>query len=302
MHKIQALFTQFVILVVLSSSAFAMNAKDSVVAHTLEVWDHDNNVDQQNLVEAFKAYDIDPRFMTSDDPDAGFVQQEIRFIMRDFKQKGNTSPGRVERLHNYINDESLFLKLTAFFADVEKVVADNPTLSVSGASSARMQASLDALEKERQQQKLERERQEEEQTKETRKKLDEQAEEGRKEFEALNTKAIKKGYKAGACWGIESTIADISDGVNSLQSSKKCLVKADDADLNAFKVEGIVGKHVIYVSDRGMRFALIKELGKFYGDGGYLNDEYFKIVGSQQFKTLLGSVSELVVLKRVSFK
>ncbi len=307
-YMVKTFFMPFMLILLFSMfsvHAVAMTNKERLLFITLETWDRNSNDDKKNIIELFRLYDIDSRFLTSGKPHDDFIKEEVLQLMRSYKRnyessekfKKNTSI-KYQRLREYVNNESFYSKLMAFFYDVEKIFSENPTLSETGKHTKKMQQTIEAIKEKKEQEKLAQQKMEEELKKEAAK----DAEERRKVYEEMNKKAIKMGF-SGIYEGIYDTIVNISDGTISFESAKKYLIESDESDINRFRVQGLVGKYAIYVHEsRGQQIALIKEHGMYYGNDALLQDGFFKIVGIQQFNTVLGATAELIILKRVDFK
>lgn len=295
---VKALIIAMIAIGVASTPASAQPKEDSV-KQALQNWDH--ICDEKGfLLEILPKYDIDPSFMTSGKPKDDFISQELIFRFRDFALSDSVrkpTPYEYKQLSEYINDDAIYSKVKLFLDDVWKMKWE--------IVDARNQKVLKEREEEDRLAALAKQEEQDERAEQIRVREQEEAkkaEADEQRLEKMRKRAIRAGYPAGVCDGIEITIMNLSGGSETLKNVRRCLIEPDGSDLNGFKVQGIVGNHVIYFQeDSGTQFALVKEPGRFYGNTGLLEDGFFKVLGSQNFRTVLGTTSELIVLKRVNF-
>jgi len=115
----------------------------------------------------------------------------------------------------------------------------------------------------------------------------------------LNKMAKKKGYK-GYQAGLEDLFTRLKIGATKLQFEKDYLwgfASSDD-----FIMESIVDNYVIYAlrNNLNIKVGLLKNKNKFYQKGAYLDtDMYFSLYGVQEFKTILGTTIQVLIIKEV---
>ncbi|MBI3584218.1 MAG: cell envelope integrity protein TolA [Nitrospinae bacterium] len=286
----------FLLLFFLSVSSFPTLAmpEEQLLYNTLEAWDKNSKNDQKNLIEVLKLYDIDTGFMTSRKPKDDVIKEELLQIMRSYKYGNYRDTGRLKK---FTDNDEIYAKFANLFNDVKSILEKHPTLSVAERGNLKKKQAVEAFKEKKRQEELARQKEEED----LNKVAEEEAKETQEIYEKMSKKAKQLGYSLGVCKGIYDTIVNISDGTQSFESAKKCLISPGGYDI--FRVQSLAGNFIIYMHERrGQQFALIKEQGKFYGDSSLLENGFFKIIDTQRFTTILGSEKELLVFKRVNFE
>jgi hypothetical protein len=114
-----------------------------------------------------------------------------------------------------------------------------------------------------------------------------------------NDKAKSFGY-AGIHTGFTQLIDDLNSGLTTIDDAKKYLYEP----IEGFKVINVLDGVVVYGYNRNsseyLQLAVVRENGKYYGDGAYIETGLYGIHGIKEFVTVLGARKQLVVLKKVS--
>lgn len=283
------------------------HVKDQLLYDTLRDWDSSGRKDKENLKRLLPLYGVDPIFLTSQHERDNAVEDHVLRIMRMYKQWyldgdeafSHSMASAQQKLFAYIGAGALSVNLSAFFQDIEHALAKHPRLSLAVASREQVQQALKVDEEKRQQRELAKRKVEEER----RAASLEAAQKRQRVLDTKSKKASQMGFTLGVCEGVSEMIQGLTEGHTTVSSASKCLIEPSDADLRFFRVGSLVDKYVIYSHERRQQlFALQKERGEFYGNNAPLRGDFFRIVGTQQFKTVLGSMSELIVLRKVDAK
>ncbi len=104
----------------------------------------------------------------------------------------------------------------------------------------------------------------------------------------------------GVIKGISNVMRDLKKGKGTVTNIQTNLIEADEFDV--FRVQSVAEPYVIYAyvnSSEFMQIAVVKKSNKFYNEGTMLDDGFYKLLGVEEFTTVLGATQQVLVLELV---
>jgi len=100
--------------------------------------------------------------------------------------------------------------------------------------------------------------------------------------------------------GFIEILTAIKDNEITLKKAKNSMIVQTDEIEGLFRVESIVDRYIIYFdSAYDFRIAIKKQSGEFYGSGKSLHEGAYKIIGIEEFKTVLGITQQVIIVKEL---
>lgn len=119
-------------------------------------------------------------------------------------------------------------------------------------------------------------------------------------YRQKNNEAKSLGY-SGVSGGINSLLDDLNGGYTTINEAQKNLYELESSD--RFSVVNVLDEFVIfgsnYNSSEYRQIAIVREKGSYYGEGAEIEDGFYSLVGTEEFVSVLGARTQLVVLKRI---
>lgn len=123
----------------------------------------------------------------------------------------------------------------------------------------------------------------------------------KKHIASRNARAKTLGYK-GVYFGITRALNNVKSGKESITDIQPYLIEANWND--EFQVQSIANPYVIYgyhnSHDEFIQIAVLKDKNQFYSEDAALVKGLYKLLGIEEFTTVLGVTKQVLVLERVA--